>query len=72
MLHQNSENREKKYIELTGHQLSFKDHKYIGLTEGTFKKRFYGHQLSFKDVEIPKKLRTFKAHLESQRPRPQL
>ena len=22
---------------------------YIGLTEGTFKKRFYGHQLSFKD-----------------------
>ena len=29
-----SENREKKYI---------------GLTEGTFKKRFYGHQLSFKD-----------------------
>ena len=29
-----SENREKKYI---------------GLTEGTFKKRFYGYQLSFKD-----------------------
>ena len=26
-----------------------RSHKYIGLTEGTFKKRFYGHQLSFKD-----------------------
>ena len=27
---------------------------YIGLTEGTFKKRFYGHQLSIKDRKYAK------------------
>ena len=31
-----------------------REKKYIGLTEGTYKKLFYGHQLSFKDCKYLK------------------